>query len=358
MATISKRINADGSTSYKVQIRLKGYPPESASFERKTDAQKWAQDTEANMRAGRHFGTSKRHTFKELVTEYMPHAKDTVRLNYWRDVFGDNLLNEITPARISKERDRLLSDEVDRYTTPATGDPIADAKRVKLKRSGATVNRYLASLSVCLSYAVKTMQWLEQNPCEKIQKPSEGKGRVRFLSDDERMALLQACEPHADLYLAVILALSTGARQSEVMSLRYGQIDFARKIITLHDTKNGDKRALPLVGKAFDLLEQRAKVRALNDDRIFPPSKLAKKSEYIDLRQPWEKALKQAGIVDFHWHDLRHTSASYMAMSGVSLVEISKILGHRTMQMVSRYSHLSEGHIVATGEKLANRLGI
>lgn len=358
MATISKRINADGSTSYKVQIRLKGYPPESASFERKTDAQQWAQKTEADMRSGRHFGTSKRHTFNELVNEYMPHAKDKDRLKYWQGVFGHNLLSEITAARISKERDKLLNGEVDRYTTPATGDPIADAKREKLKRSGSTVNRYLASLSVTLSYAVKTLQWLENNPCEKIQKPSESKGRVRFLSDDERAALLQACEPHADLYLAVILALSTGARQSEVMSLRFGQIDFTRKIITLHDTKNGDKRALPLVGKAFELLQQRAKVRALNDDRIFPPSQLAKKSEYIDLRQPWEKALKQAGIVDFHWHDLRHTAASYMAMSGVSLVEISKILGHRTMQMVSRYSHLSEGHIVATGEKLASRLGI
>lgn len=358
MATISKRINADGSTSYKVQIRLKGYPPESASFERKTDAQQWAQKIEAEMRAGRHFGTSKRHTFNELVNEYMPHAKDKVRLKYWQGVFGHNLLSEITAARISKERDRLLNEETDRYTTAATGDPIADAKREKLKRSGATVNRYLASLSVTLSYAVKTLQWLENNPCEKIQKPSESKGRVRFLSDDERAALLQACESHVDLYLAVILALSTGARQSEVMSLRYSQIDFTRKIITLHDTKNGDKRALPLVGKAFELLQQRAKVRALNDDRLFPASKQAKKSDYIDLRQPWEKALKRAGIVDFHWHDLRHTAASYMAMSGVSLVEISKILGHRTMQMVSRYSHLSEGHIVATGEKLASRLGI
>jgi integrase len=358
MATISKRINADGSTSYKVQIRLKGYPPESASFERLTDAKQWAQRLEADMRAGRHFGTARRHTFSELANEYMPHAKDKMRLNYWISVFGQNLLSEITPARISIERDRLLNEETERYITPASGDPIADARREKLKRSGATVNRYLASISVCLSYAVKTLQWLEKNQCENMQKPSESKGRVRFLSDDERIALLKACEAHADLYLAVILALSTGARQSEVMSLRYGQVDFTRKIITLNDTKNGDKRALPLVGKAFELLQQRAKVRALNDDRVFPSSQLAKKSDYINLRQPWEKALKQAGIVDFHWHDLRHTSASYMAMSGVSLVEISKILGHRTMQMVSRYSHLSEGHIVVTGEKLAARLGI
>ena len=358
MATIQKRVSADGSTTYRVQIRLKGFAPETASFERKTDASKWAQDTEANMRAGRHFGASKRHTFKDLATEYEPCAKDKVKLMYWASVFGDNSLDTITPALISKQRDKLLSEDTHNFTTPATGDLVKDANRVKSKRTGSTVNRYLASLSSTLNYGVKTLQWIERNPCEKIEKPKESKGRVRFLSDDERVALLKACGSHKDLYLAVVLALTTGARQSEVMTLRYSQIDFTRKVITLHETKNGDKRALPLVGSAFTLLQERAKIRSLNDDRIFPPTRLAKKSDCLDLRQPWEKALKAANISDFHWHDLRHTAASYLAMSGVSLVEISKILGHRTMQMVSRYSHLSEGHIVATGEKLAARLGI
>jgi integrase len=213
-------------------------------------------------------------------------------------------------------------------------------------------------LSAALGYGVKTLQWIERDPCERIEKPAESKGRVRFLSDDERSALLAQCKAHPDLYLAVVLALSTGARQAEIMTLRYGQIDFARQVIILAKTKNGETRALPLVSTAFSLLQERAKVRNINDDRVFPPTKFAKKSEYLDLRQPWEKAIKAAGITDFRWHDLRHTAASYLAMSGVSLVEISKILGHRTMQMVSRYSHLSEGHIVATGEKLAARLGI
>jgi len=90
--------------------------------------------------------------------------------------------------------------------------------------------------------------------------------------------------------------------------------------------------------------------------RAFPPTAKARKAEALDLRQAWEKALKEAGIADFHWHDLRHTAASYLAMSGVSLVEIAKVLAHRTLQMVARYSHLFDGHIVATGEKLAERL--
>lgn len=358
MAAIQKRVGKDGSISYRVQIRLKGFAPESASFERLTDAKAWTQKTEADMKAGRHFGQSKRHTFNELANEYMPHAKDKMRLDYWRGVFGPESLDTITPSRISKQRDKLLSEETPRFATPETGNALEDSKRLRMKRTGATVNRYLASLSACLGYGVKTLQWIERNPCERIEKPAENKGRVRYLCDEERTALLAACKPRDDLYLAVVLALTTGARQAEVMTLRMRQIDFKRQVITLNKTKNGETRSLPLVGTALTLLQERAKVRNLHDDRIFPPTQAAKKSECLDLRQPWEKALKTAGIRDFHWHDLRHTAASYLAMSGVSLVEISKILGHRTMQMVSRYSHLSDGHIVATGEKLAARLGI
>ncbi len=358
MANIQKRIGKDGAVSYRTQVRLKGFPPDTASFARITDARAWAQKTEADMRAGRHFGASKRHTFSELADEYSPHARDKVRLEYWRSIFGADTLDTLTPAKISKQRDKLLSEETNRFTKPETGDIAVDAKRERRKRTGATVNRYLASLSASLGYGVKTLQWIERNPCERIEKPAESKGRVRFLSDDERSALLSGCKAHPDLYLAVVLALSTGARQAEIMTLRYGQIDFVRQVIILPKTKNGETRALPLVSSAFSLLQERAKIRTLNDDRVFPPTRFAKKAEYLDLRQPWEKAIKGAGITDFHWHDLRHTAASYLAMSGVSLVEISKILGHRTMQMVSRYSHLSEGHIVATGEKLAARLGI
>jgi integrase len=312
------------------------------------------------MKAGRHFGQSKRHTFNELAAEYLPHAKDTDRLEYWRGVFGPDSLDSITPARISKARDALLSEETQNFATPATGDAKKDAKRAKAKRSGPTVNRYLAALSVCMSYGVKTLQWLELNPCERITKLPENKGRVRFLSDDERSRLLAVCRasPNPDLYLAVLLSLTTGGRQGEIMTLRWSQIDFGRQIITLHDTKNGERRGLPLVGEAFTLLQARAKVRKLNDDRIFPPKARAKKSECLDLHAPWVAARKAAGLTDFHWHDLRHTAASYLAMGGVSLVEIAKILGHRTLQMVARYSHLSDGHIVATGEKLATRLGI
>jgi len=358
MATIEKRTNAKGDVSYRVKIRIKGYAPETETFDRRTDAKTWAAKIESDIKAGKHFGQSKRHTFGDLADTYMPKSKDPKRLEYWKGVFGKDMLDRVTADRIADVRDKLLSEDTVRFATPETGNPVKDAKRKRAKRTGASANRYLAALSVCLSYGVKEKRWLEKNPCDTVTKCGEDKGRVRYLTDDERPRLLDACRPHADLYLAVLLALTTGARQAEVMTLRWKQIDFKRQVITLTETKNGETRSIPLVGEAFRLLTERAKVRSLTDDRIFPPTGRAKKAHCLDLRQPWEKALATAGITDFHWHDLRHTAASYMAMSGVSLVEISKMLGHRTMQMVSRYSHLSDGHIVQTGEKLAARLGV
>jgi integrase len=358
MASIEKRVAKDGKTSYRVKVRLKGFPPETASFERVTDAKQWAAKIESDIRAGRHFGQSKRHTFNDLADEYESHAKDLDRLNYWREVFGEDSLDTITPARISKQRDKLLSEETRNFATPAVHDAELDSQRSRAKRSGATVNRYLAALSSCMAYGVKTLEWIERNPCERVKKPSESKGRVRFLSDNERIRLLEACRSHPELYLAVVLSLTTGARQGEMMSLRWGQIDFTRQLITLHKTKNGETRSVPLVGEAFSLLQDCSKVRNLHDDRIFPPKPRARKSECLDLDKPWRTALKAAAITDFHWHDLRHTAASYLAMSGISLVEIAKVLGHRTLAMVARYSHLSNEHIVATGQKLADKLGL
>lgn len=356
MATIEKRKNEAGEISFRVKIRLTGYPPETETFERMTDAKEWAARTESNIKAGRHFGMSKRFTFGQLVDDYKPLSKDPKRLEYWRDQFDTNRLDTVTTARINAVKKKLLSEDTVRFATPPTGDPIADAKRPRTKRTGASVNRYLAELSVCLNHGVKALGWIEKNPCDNVSREAESKGRTRYLTDEERPRLLAACRPHNDLYLAVLLALTTGARQAEIMTLRWKQIDIKRQVITLDKTKNGETRSVPLVGEAMKMLSGR--VRNLKDDRIFPPTGRAKKAACLDLRQPWEKALKEAGITDFHWHDLRHTAASYLAMSGVSLVEISKVLGHRTMQMVSRYSHLSDGHIVQTGEKLAAKLGI
>ncbi len=353
MATISLRTAADGTKAYRVEVRLKGYPAQRATFARLTDARRWAQATESAIREGRHFRTTeaKRHTLGDLIDRYVrevcPHKKDgghqARQLAWWKDQLGAYALADVTPALIAEYRDHRAA-----QATPR-GE----------RTSPATVVRYLAALSHAFTVAVKEWGWLPDNPLRKVTKPREPRGRVRFLDDDERERLLEACKASAspDLHAAVILALSTGARQQEVLGLRWGQIDLARKVATLHETKNGERRILPLAGPALELLKARAKVRRLDTDLLFPGRKRQADGSIkpVDLRTPFETALKVAGVEDFHWHDLRHTAASYLAMNGASLAEIAEILGHKTLQMVRRYAHLSDAHVAGVVERMNAR---
>lgn len=126
------------------------------------------------------------------------------------------------------------------------------------------------------------------------------------------------------------------------MNLRWSDVDFERNRAVLQNTKNGDRRSVPIVGFAHQLLSNLKKSCENHSGLIFPANQNPKKP--IDLRFPWEKALKIAEIKDFRFHDLRHTAASYMAMSGASLLEIAEVLGHKTLAMVKRYAHLCESH--------------
>lgn len=338
MANIEKRKSESGRTTYRVKVRLKGHPTQSASFERLTDARKWAQHVESAIREGRHFKTTeaKRHTLADLIDRYtktvLPRKPKVQRdqasqLRWWKGQLGNYTLADVSAKRISESRDVLA----------------VEVLRGGKCRAPATVNRYLAALSHAFTVAVNEWEWLESNPLAKVSKLSEPRGRVRYLTDGERPRLLDACKESQCqvLYLVVVLALSTGARKGEILSLRWPQVSLGRRRITLEDTKNGERRVLPLAGHAFDLLEEYSQVRRLDTDLVFPAQKSQKS---LDIRAAWENALKRAGIEDFRFHDLRHSAASYLAMNGATLTEIAEILGHKTLQMVKRYSHLSEDH--------------
>jgi integrase len=340
MATITKRLTVENKPYYTVQVRLKGYPAQTATFNRLTDAKRWAQDTESAIREGRHFKTAeaKKHTLGELIDRYIKDVLPTKpkqapaqrpQLERWKAELGSYLLSDITPALIVEVRDKLLSE-------PAPRGNI---------RNPATVVRYMAALSHAFTIAVNEWQWLEDSPMRKVKKPKESKGRVRFLDDDERQRLLSACQQSSNkqLYLCVILALSTGMRQGELMGLKWQDVNLKDGYIILHETKNGERRRVPLSGLALSLLQEHAKVRRIDTDLLFPGT--IHKDKPIDLRKPFETALKLAEINDFHWHDLRHCTASYLAMNGASLAEIAEVLGHKTLQMVKRYAHLSDGHV-------------
>ena len=353
MASIEKRPTENGTHHYRVRVRLKGHPTQTASFATLTEAKQWAQSVEAAIREGRHFSTeAQKHTLAELIDRYvtsvLPGKRDKVnparQLAWWREEIGYLLLVNITPALIAEKRDELLS-----------GD-----------RTPATTSRYLAALSHAFAVAVKEWQWCESNPLERVTKPREPRGRTRFLDDDERARLLEACRVSdcPVLHPIIILALSTGMRRSEIMNLywrepatppesAWGVVHLDQKKIVLHQTKNGEIRNVPLVGQALDALKTLGKVRRIDTPMVFP-GRIP--GEPVNIEGHWQKALKTAGIENFRFHDLRHSAASYLAMNGATLPEIAGVLGHKSLQMVGRYAHLSEAHTAGVVERMNSKI--
>lgn len=350
MAFIEKRTRPDGIEHYRVQVRLKGFPQQTATFDRLTAARKWAQQTESAIREGRHFKTveAKRHTVGEMVDRYVKSVLPTKgrirhnqesQLEWWKSKIGDYTLADTTPAMIAERRDELLHEGIGKGR----------------QRSPATVNRYLAALSHCFTIAVKEWGWIDDSPTRKVRKQREPRGRVRFLSDEERDRLLQACQEvdHPFLYTIVVLALSTGARKSEITNLAWKNVDFERKVITLYETKNKEIRVLPLAELALKLFRDLNKVRRIDTDLVFPGPDPKRP---IAIRHAWLVAVKKAKLENFRFHDLRHSAASYLAMNGATLAEIAEILGHKTLQMVKRYSHLTEQHTVKVVAKMNRQI--
>ena len=336
MATIEKR-KGQGRTGYRVKIRLRGHAPAAATFERITDAKRWAAETEAAIRAGRWFQhvEAKRNTLRDLIRrycdEYLPHAglrsthDQSKYLAFWSAELGDLALAEVTPARIVAARNKLLG----------------SMTRRKTKMAPASVNRYLAALRHCLNIGVREFELLDDNPMRKVRQLAEPRGRVRFLSAGERDNLLATCKAHSGaLHLIAVLALSTGARRGEILNLRWSDVDMQRGMLTFHETKNGERRSAPLTGFAADQLRTHGKVRRMDTDYVFP----GVNGRPLEIGKMFSQAVVRCGLSDFRFHDLRHSAASALAMNGATLAEIAEVLGHKSLQMVKRYAHLTEGH--------------
>lgn len=355
MATIQKRVKKDGTVTYKAVIRVKGYPTMSATFDKKTAAQKWIGQHEPLMKEGKHITDyeAKKHTLNELIDRYITtelpkrkpvdHKKYKTMLEWWKQHIGKYLLSKITPALLSECKEKLVTEE--------SPKPKGDKKT----RSGATANRYMAALSIVLSIATKEWGWIDENPMLKVNKFTEKAMNDRFLMPEEIKKLLEACKTfelkgenyNYETYLFVLIALSTGARYSEIHGLRWQDVDLKNKQFYFLTTKNGENRGVPMIDSVMNEIKKFKKVRNIKSDYLFT-TKDGKK--LIDMRVRFYKVLDVSGIT-CRFHDLRHTVASHIAMNGGSLLDIASVTGHKTMQMVKRYSHLTQKH---TAELLQN----
>lgn len=357
MATIQKREHKTGTT-YRVMVRMKGFPPQQRTFKRLTDAKQWAQDTESAIRRGEFKNvvrTAASKTLQDVIDRFRKEvfiyrAESTKRaeasfLNHWERTLGQYALAYITAD--------MISDNLAALAAAGDGRRKDDEKCPIKPKSRKTIKHYRDTLAVLFKYAMQ-WGWVGTSPLDGVNKITKIRNeRSRYLNEAERKALLDACKAsdNEHLYPVVVFALSTGARKGEILGLTLADVDLARDVAVLRDTKNGDTRAVPVVHHLRDLLDEQIKaVNAFYDELgsstkkrwLFPRRD---GQEPMDIRKSWENARDAAGIEDFRFHDLRHSTASYLAMNGASLVEIADILGHRTLQMVRRYAHLSESHV-------------
>lgn len=346
MAYIQQRINARGKSSYRARVRIQGHPDLSETFSTKREAKTWATRMEVEIKQGRYFpkDESKEKTFGQMIDRYIQKelpkkpksfAKQSMQLNWWKKHLKDYFLCHITTGMLSEVKEKLLCEMTFR----------------KKLRSTSTANRYLAALSGVFFIAVKEWGWLKENPLINISRFKEGKARDRFLTKQEIERLLCVCKhsksPH--LYTVTLFALSTEARRGEIMHLKWKDLDLERKTATFRDTKNGETRTIPLSNSLVDSFSNEKQKRVLLSEYVFPS---ADGGQQACIRTAWDYAVKEAGLDGICFHTLRHTAASYLSMGGASTLEVGAILGHKTLAMVKRYSHLS----IASSAKVLDRM--
>lgn len=246
-------------------------------------------------------------------------ASFPLRVMFWIEHLGDKPLKSITPQDIR----RIL-------------------KKYKSDKTRNTQLRYKACISTIFRFAAEALYIdYDVNPARNVHIKPDPNEIVRYLDKSERKRLLNACKQSqwSKLYLLVLMAMSTGMRKSELLQLRWCDIDFDRQLAMLADSKNGDPLHCPIPSQAIEELKRHRKI---GKSLIFASKDNNRKPYYF--RYLWDTAVKKAKIENFRFHDLRHDFCSQLAMNGKSTHENRDLAGHRTIQTTQRYIHLSTAH--------------
>lgn len=324
----------------------------SKTFQRKGDAETWAKRIEADAEKKEALGlTGAGMTFGDILDEYLMEwsGKDPshgIRLAHWRRELGAYKIADISTALIRQKLKEFQSGKCKR------GNGKGKTALLPKTRAPATVVRYRNILSGVFRYAIQEGYALS-NPVSKVPCPAVDNKRVRYLSDDERDKLFEVCKMSAwpRLYPLILLATCTGMRKSEMLNLKWRDVDFEQGLEFLATTKNGEPRITPIPTPALNELK---KIRGLGSALVFPSD--IKSEQPMEFKKHWYKALEQAGIQNFRFHDLRHTAASYLVMRGATLHETAEILGHKDLSTTQRYAHLSTEHKRNVAERVMGKI--
>lgn len=336
MATLRKRGN-----QWEAQIRKQGWPALSKTLPTKAQAQQWAQATESEMaRAAFVDQRPLNHlTLADLLERYAQevtpskksHETELYRIRaFLRDPLAQTKLPELTGRRISLWRDQRLG-----------------------VVSGTTTNRDLNLLSHIFNVARKEWDIPLVNPVANVRRPRNNRGRERRLSPKEESCLLNALKPaprdaggqftgpqNPWMLPLVVLALETAMRRGELLKLTWEQVFLEERYVRLLDTKNGTSRDVPLSSRARALLSA---LPQHPTGKVFPISENAVKLAFT-------RAVRRAGLKDFHFHDLRHEATTRLSEKLDNVLELSAVTGHKTLSMLKRYYH-------PKASRLAEKLG-
>ena len=327
MASFRKR----GPYQWQAQVRKKGHPLQTRTFETRALAEQWARAIEVEMDKGLFVSRAEAEstTLKELLEHY---------------------LAEVTPQKKSaaSETNRLRAlmrlPLARRYVAGIRGMDIARLRDERLRKvTPSTVKRDLVLLGHVFEVARKEWGVYVHNPVRDIKLPSENRPRERRLQAGEETRLLEACREARNPWLlpVVQLALETAMRQGELIRLRWEHIDLNRRTAHLPDTKNGESRTVPLSTTAVRVL--RALPRCLHGQAFPGVTTEAIKRAYI-------RSVRRACIDNLRFHDLRHEATTRLFEKGLNIMEVASITGHKDLRMLRRYTHLK-------AEDFARKLG-
>lgn len=330
------------SGTWKATIRRVGWPTAAKTFRTKRDAEDWARRTEDEMVRGVFIqrAPSERITVASALERYVKEIVPTKKASTQRReqariatllaAFGKYSLAAVTPDLVGKFRDLRLSEG----------------------KANNTVRLELALLGHLFTVAIK--EWhigLTYNPVANVRKPSPGEGRDRRITHDEQTRLLATIDKHSNPMMGQIvrIAIETGMRQSEILGIRRSQVDLARRVVRLLDTKNDTARTVPLNKQATIVFAQAlaCPIRPIDTDLVFfgEPGKDGKRRPY-QFTKAWNIIKKGIGLSDLRFHDLRHEAVSRLIEMGLSDQEAAAISGHKSMQMLRRYTHLRAEDLV------------
>lgn len=368
MGSITKLTRVDKATGkvvtlHRAYVRRQGFASKSKVCKTEREAKEWLRNNDSDAAQKT---TSSDLLLKALIENFVaaPPGRGTrfwspVHLEFWIEQLGNMPVLAISRGHINAAKAKLQNRPAMRSTpggSKVTGDRLTPA----------TVNRYLASLSSVFNYAMER-EIIDHHPMKggKVSKLEESGGRTRILNAEEEARLMDAARASAwpMLHLFVRLCLTTAARRSEVLKLRWRDVQLENSVAVIGKTKNGQPRALPLVSDVCTALAHAAKVKPLQSNFVFYNPRNSARAFNPD--SVWRKCREDAGLLNDRedpldrvvLHTTRHTSVTKMLKGGANLAQAAVVSGHKTLAMLKRYEHLAAADSVELAERLLSGSG-